>query len=129
MKYTNCRSCALNYSLTYKDGPHIIVNKKIKCIICGITGQNVSHSNNEDLEGDALECNNCHNYILYYDKENNLWKDEIYLPEDYLLMRTYEDNESWFAINDKSIATFPYIVQFTNPKELFDKLKKLVIFL
>lgn len=104
---------------------------------------NYIHTNidmNDDLVGDALECKSCHNYILYVIPDivpgtNDLflqpWKDEIYLLKDskeILVMRNFEDNNTYVAIDNKRVTDFNGVLQFNSVEYLFKKLESIIVF-
>jgi len=130
-----CRSCNLNYELTNKVGRHQIVNADIYCLICKSSGKSAYHGSHEDLSGDSLECNNCHNYILYTIGMGTIWKDEIYLPNNSCLIRDLEESKSHFIFNDVAWDSgkfysieIPGILQFSSIENLISKLEILSIF-
>lgn len=128
-KPAKCRSCNLNYSLTGKAGKHYIVDAEIFCPLCKVAGKSILHGPDEYLCGDTLECNICHNYILYTDNGGfNIWKDEIYLPEDYCLIRSVENCETILLIKEETAFVVPAIIQFDSGEALLQKLKILVLF-
>jgi hypothetical protein len=126
-KPSKCRSCNLNYELSGEAGKHSVVDIGMYCPLCKKVNKWIYHGQHDQLSGDALECKVCHNYILYSDGVGTIEKDEIYFSKNYCLIRDLEKSKSYFSIDDKRIFTFPYIVIFSNPKDLFNKLKTIVV--
>ena len=109
-------------------GKHSLVDAGLYCPICNYSGKSIFHGEHDSLSGISLECKNCNNYILYGSLIGTIWKDEIYLDNNYCLIRDMEVFKSYFTINEKTVYKFDHIVQFTNSKDLFNKLKAVVLF-
>jgi len=128
-KPTKCRSCNINYELTGLTGRHEIIKADKACPLCGVSEKIVLHYGHEGLSGEAIECHSCHNYIRYTNgTPEAIWKDEIYLSPNYLLLRSYEDNTSTYFQNNKIIFETNNIIQFTSLDNLIEKLKTIVVF-
>ena len=125
----DCRSCGINFSLTGNRGKHKLVDVGIFCPVCMTASKSIHHSENDDLVGDAYECSGCHNYILYTDGKGDICKDEIYLTDEYFLIRDLEDNTSFFGKDGDKVFSSESIIQFTDVKELFHRLKNLRAFI
>ena len=125
---SKCRSCQIARDQYLPTGKHEIVNAGLYCPLCNCSGKSIFHGEHEKLSGVSLECFYCNNYIIYASLMGTIWKDEIYLDRDYSLIRDMESFQSFVCINDDLIYTLDHIVQFTNPKDLFNKLKTMVLF-
>lgn len=127
-KPTRCRSCNYNYSFVGRTSRHQILKADYLCLVCGKQEKIALHEGDE-LSGEAVECHSCHNYIRYTNgSPEAIWKDEIFLPNDFLLIRNYEKKESFIFKNNKEAYSIPKIIEFTNINHLFIKLKTLIIF-
>lgn len=122
-----CRSCEINLQLTRDTGHHELVNAGMYCLLCKKLVESLHHGQHDELSGESLECINCNDYIIYYDHNGLIWKDEIYLDKDFLLIRSIEYSKSTILIGDKEVAELPTVIQFTDAKNLFNKLKTIVV--
>lgn len=122
-----CRSCVTNIELTGDAGEHKLIDMGMYCFVCQRPEISIHHKESKTLCGESLECNSCNNYILYYE-DDIITKDEIYLDNDYLLIRNIKYNDSVIFIKDEEIITVPNIIQCNGADKLFAKLKLLVVF-
>ena|SRR5271166_1206826 len=121
-----CRSCTMDYG-NDTHTRHRLIDAGLLCPLCNYRGKWCSHIN-EDLWGDSLECKKCHDYILYVSPDNQIWKDEIYLPQDRYLIRHLETNTSSLFVGLKEITTLDYIVQFQTLRQLINRIQTIVVF-
>lgn len=123
-----CRSCEIdaeNYTIDAFCG---ISDFEMPCPLCGYVGQRILHSS-KSYDGYSLECRNCNDYILYFDGQNQIYKDEIYLSDNECLIRDVEHGESAFHIfNEFKNYSFNGIIQFNDLASLKEKLKRFLIF-
>lgn len=135
-RITSCKSCQINDELIGRVGSHKLEDINLFCPICKFVGKNIIHDE-EELVGASHECRNCHRYILYSDGDGKIYKDEIYFPDDYYLIRDLDDHtanlykisgrdHSYSSV--KEILSFDHIIMFDDADELFRRLKNLIIF-
>lgn len=124
-----CRSCEIDRSMyVSKLRYHTLLDVGLYCPLCNFSGTSIYHPENNELAGNSIECINCHNYIIY-DSKGTILKDEIYFPNNNCLIRSLENLQSYYLINDKNTITFPHIVQFTDYGTLLFKLKSFMVYL
>jgi|ERR1035437_6070054 hypothetical protein len=124
---SKCRSCSFNYALTGDIGIHQIGDTGLYCPLCHYSGESIFHGEHETLTGNALECNNCNNYIIYFYNGGKIMKDELYFDNDYCLIRYVEDNTSIYFSGSKLLLSFNKILDCYDKDILFDKLKTYVL--
>lgn len=123
-----CRSCSINENLVGIAGEHSLVDTGVFCMVCQKVCKSIHHPEGDDLYGDSYECNECHDYILYTDAKGTLYKDEIYLDNNYSFIRNIEENESYFLINEEVVYCFKdTLLIYNDAKSLFKKLKTLLV--
>ncbi len=126
----SCRACQIENDLLARydrtHNQHELVDVGIYCLVCKFSGAFSLHIE-KDLLGESWCCTNCNNYILYTDK-NQIWKDEIYFPDEISLIRNLEENESTIGSSYKEIVTINSMVSFDSIEALQKKLKTLVLF-
>jgi hypothetical protein len=128
-----CRSCQMiadDLLVTKKRRRHKLIDTGIECPLCHSQGKFSSHID-EELVGDALECRRCHNYIFYVLPDGTIWKDEIFIPNEKghsLFIRDLQTNETYVFVNEQEILTLDHILQFTDVKQLTNRMKTFIVF-
>jgi len=107
---------------------HIAFNGIFYCCVCGKQTQSLSHLSDK-YWGDAVECMNCHDYVIYLTPDNLIWKDEIYLNNLYVL-RNLERQITTIYNDDKNteIALIQGILLFKEIEELRKRIKTITVF-
>lgn len=123
----NCRSCELIPDLYKCDNNHSIIKDNLYCLICESMVDSYFHSE-QSLQGICFECSKCNNYILYFNDDNSLHKDEIYFNIDYYLIRDFQKNSSEFYNKDTMIYEVNLIIPYFDKDKLFQKLNNLSIY-
>ena len=126
--YPNCKSCKLGIELGGVAGTHEVENINLYCPMCKNSNNWIYHGEHDSLSGDALECNYCNKYIIYTNGKDTIWKDEIYFDKDYCLIRDMESLKSYFSIGDKLVYIFPNLIDFSESKDILNKLKMVAVF-
>lgn len=130
MNAISCRSCKLDYNVDEIARHHNQITLELQCPLCNQAGIWSSHID-DALWGDSLECVGCDNYILYVSPEGQIWKDEIYLQGDRVLIRDLENNTSTLCsslICTKTICKLDHIIQFQDLVQLERRAKTMEIF-
>jgi hypothetical protein len=123
----SCRSCSLNYGLTMKTGSHELIDVGMFCPLCKFSGQSICHGEHDSLRGTSFECNQCHNYIMYFDN-GLLIKDELYFEKGLGLIRDIEDCVSCLLVYNDLAIVIPGLIDASDPVKLFLKLKTYLVF-
>lgn len=121
-----CRSCDHHETWGGKKY-HIVFGDPFHCLVCEKETKALYHED-DDFFGMAVECDECHNYILYITPEKVVWKDEIYI-KDLCLIRNNEDNiTSLIGANDREISSVDGIIQFKSISDLKKRIKTMMVF-
>ena len=127
IKDPKCRSCKFNIEECGLPGFHQVGETGLFCPLCHYAGNSTFHDFEGDitgLSGAAIECNNCHDYIIYSDGIN-IDKDESYIGKDYCLIR-YPNDKSYFLYKKYKSIVLPGILHFESLNDLKEKLDKIV---
>lgn len=121
----NCHAFTFAQQEGMVAGKHSIVNvKDFSCRICD-SKRFTRHGDDGDYFGYVFECNSCHEYVKYTDKNRVQYKEEFYL-ENYCIIQ--EDDTMIVDENSgRTICNLPKI-EFTDRDKFLKRIKNLIIF-
>ena len=134
----NCRTCywAQTYDIALNNLPqfnhgkvaHRLIDLEMFCPLCQKTTETLQHNTPSFYEWlYTLQCVNCNNYILYIKDNSIIQRDELYLAEDYIVVR-FPSNESWIFKKDKHIVDVPFILECKGKDAFTSKIKSLILY-
>ena len=122
-----CRTCALDTFEKRDPAGHQPFEGPVYCSVCRKEVKGYSHLD-EDYWGDAIECSECHNYIIYLSPEKQIWKDEVYLDNETLVIRDIESNETRIFVNDRRVTDIQGLLWFNSISDLQKRIKTILVF-
>lgn len=123
----SCRIAELGSQLYQDVGRHRDHKSDRICPPCLCQEPEWSSHSGGNCIGCAIECERCHNYVIYYDDINMkfLFKEEFYSNE-YCIIK-YDKEILVLDKNDRHVLTIPVFDNCDIPR-LFDKIKTYVVF-
>ena len=135
-KHIKCRTCRENKEYIGSIGCHRRYQDNLYCPNCKKITKTIIHTarNNSRLsEGEIIICNNCYDYLIYFNAHcNYIWRDELYL-ENYFLIRDLEYTETILMQDNNGggwdiVYVLPFILSWENKENVPQLLKSMIPF-